>query len=131
VLKRHPDERLRVFVVWEPILATDTAVPGTPVLQRMPDSRVQQYWDPNHLVAKQLAKDARPPQPAQECCVRDTILWDLAALYAPGVSWTDQIPTAVLFNGPVVDVAEKLEGVLANPAGVGSARAKETLQNGG
>jgi hypothetical protein len=127
VLQRHADLPLRVFVVWEPILPTDTNAPDTPVLQRMADSRVQQYWDPDHLVAKQLAKDARPPQPVQECCVRDEFLWDLAAMYAPGVSWTDRVPPAILFNGPVVDVAEKLDGLLANPATVGVAMPPPSL----
>ena len=101
-----------MFVIWEPILPTDVAPPITSVLSRMPDVRVQQYWDPNHLVAKQLAADARPPQPEQECCVRGGVLWDLAAVYPKGATWQAQMPTAILFNGPVVDVTEALESAL-------------------
>jgi hypothetical protein len=81
----------------------------------MPDRRVQQYWDPQHLVAKQLARDARPPQPAQDCCVRSGVLWDLAAVYPKGSTWTDRMPTATVFNGPVVDLTDALTAAVAGP----------------
>ena len=112
VLKQHPHIPVRVFVVWEPILPTDLAPPITAVLGRMPDLRVQQYWDPNHLLAKRMAADARAPQPEPECCDRSGILWDLAAVYAPGAQWDQRLPAAVLFNGPVVDVADAVRSVI-------------------
>jgi hypothetical protein len=76
------------------------------------DSRARQYWDPNHVIAKKLAADRRPPQPEQECCDQDGILWDLAAVYPRGSVWNDRMPTAVLFNGPIVDVKRDLESSL-------------------
>jgi hypothetical protein len=97
---------VRVFTVWQPMLATDLAPPITAVLGRVKDRRAQQYWDPHHLVARQMAADARAPQPEQECCVKSGILWDLAAVYPQGATWSDRLPPAVLFNGPVVDVAD-------------------------
>jgi hypothetical protein len=103
---------VRVFVVWEPILPTDLAPPITSVLSRMPDLRVQQYWDPGHLLAGQMAADRRAPQPEPECCNRSGILWDLAAVYAPGVTWTERMPTALLFTGPVVDVADAVAAAI-------------------
>ena len=95
-------------MVWEPILPTDFSAPSTWVLGRAGDRRVQQYWDRDHVLAKQMAADARPPQPEQDCCVQDGILWDLAAVYPEGVVWDHRMPTAVLFNGPVADVADSL-----------------------
>lgn len=102
-----------MLVIWEPILPTDVAPPITAVLSRMPDLRVQQYWDPNHLVAKQMAADARPPQPQQTCCVHSEILWDLAAVYPKGATWLTRLPSAVVFNGPVVEVTPAVEGALS------------------
>jgi hypothetical protein len=99
--------------VWEPILATDLAPPISSVLGRLLDRRVQQYWDPDHLVAKQMAADARPPQPEQECCVRSGNLWDLAAVFPKGASWTDRMSTATVFNGPVVDVTAAIGAALS------------------
>ena len=95
------------------MLPTDWSAPASSVLKRLSDRRVQQYWDPNHVLATQMKNDAREPQPVQDCCVRSGILWDLAALYAPGATWSDKLPSAVLFNGPVVDVISEVESALA------------------
>ena len=91
------------------MLPTDWAAPASSVLRRLSDRRVEQYWDPNHLLATQMKKDARGPQPEQDCCIRSGILWDLAAVYPPGSVWSDRMPTATLFNGPVVDVRDGIE----------------------
>jgi hypothetical protein len=103
-----------VFVVWEPILSTDWSPPSTFALHLIQDVRARQYWDPNHVVSKRLAADRRAPQPEEECCERSGILWDLAAVYPPGATWSDRMPTAVLFNGPVVDVKADIESSLTS-----------------
>lgn len=103
---------MRVFIVWEPILATDFGSPTTSVLRRAPDRRVGQYWDPEHLLAKQMAADARPPQPKQECCTQSGNLWDLVAVYPKGARWDDRMPPATVFNGPVVDVTDAIKAAL-------------------
>jgi hypothetical protein len=90
------------------MLATDFAAPATFVLRRLADARVQQYWDPNHLLATQMARDARPPQPVQNCCERSGNLWDLAAVYPRGAVWAERLPTATVFDGPVVDVTDQI-----------------------
>ena len=99
-------------MVWEPILATDFGAPTTSVLSRAADRRVQQYWDRGHVLAKQMAADARAPQPEQECCVRSGILWDLVAVYPMGARWEERMPPATVFNGPVVDMTEAIEAAL-------------------
>ena len=82
------------------------------MLSRLSDPRVEQIWDRQHLVATQLAKDALPPQPEPQCCTRSGILWDLAALYPPAVFWTDRLPQAVLFDGPVVNTQSQIQAIL-------------------
>jgi hypothetical protein len=99
-------------MVWEPILPTDFAAPTTWVLGRAPDRRVRQYWDRGHVLARQMAADARPPQPKQECCVRAGNLWDMAAVYPKGARWDDRMPPATVFDGPVVDVTDALKAAL-------------------
>jgi hypothetical protein len=97
------------------MLATDWQSPTSGVLARLKDTRARQYWDPRHQVALRLAADARAPQPKQACCLRNNILWDLAALYPPGGEWTDALPPAVFFNGPVVKRKSELETALELP----------------
>jgi hypothetical protein len=104
---------MRVFAVWQPMLPTDWAAPASSVLRRLSDGRVQQYWDPNHLLAAHMKKDAREPQPVQDCCIRSGILWDLAAMYPPGLIWSDRMPAAAVFNGPVVDVTDAIDDAIA------------------
>jgi hypothetical protein len=113
ILSRHDTGHTRVFVVWEPILSTDWAAPTSFAMNRIADRRVQQYWDSGHVLAKAMANDARSPQPTEDCCTRTGILWDLAAVYPGGASWADRMPTATIFNGPVVDIASELEAALA------------------
>ncbi len=112
MLERNPDAKVSVFVVWEPILITDWRRPGSGVLGRMTDQRVKQIWDSQHVLARQLAQDARAPQPEPECCTRNGILWDLVAVYPPGAAWTRTLPPAMLFNGPVVHLEAEIEAAL-------------------
>lgn len=102
-----------MFAVWEPILPTDWFPPMTWVLKRLSDRRVQQYWDPEHVLAQRMAADARAPQPEQECCLRSGILWDMAAVYPKGAVWEDRLPAATVFNGPVADITSAIEPALA------------------
>jgi hypothetical protein len=103
VLKQNQNPRIRVFAVWEPILPTDYSSPGTAILTRLSDSRVEQYWDKNHLFAEQLRRKIESdasPQPS--CCTRKGILWDEVAVYPKDAHWDGQLPRAVYLNGPVV-----------------------------
>ena len=114
MLDSHPDPKVRVFAVWLPILPTDFTPPNTSVLGRISDGRVQQFWDPDHLVAKEIAAAARPPQPEPDCCEQDGILWDLAAVYPKGARWDARLPAATFLNGPVVHVKNGIDAALKN-----------------
>ena len=103
---------MAVFAVWEPMLPTDQSAPTSGTLARLSDGRVRQYYDADHVLAKRLKADARAPQPAPDCCTRQGVLWDLIAVYPTGAMWTDRIPTATFFNGPVVDAIDGLEKLL-------------------
>ena len=103
---------MRVFVVWEPILASDFMAPTTGVLRRIPDPRARHYWDADHALAKRMARDARPPQPRAACCEQEGILWDLAAVFPKGARWDATLPPAVVFDGPVMRITEKIEAAL-------------------
>lgn len=111
-MRRNPEAKVTAFAVWEPILVTDWKRPGGSVVRRITDARVKQVWDPKHLVAEQMKKDAGPPQPEPECCTRDGILWDLVAVYPRGATWGEKMPPAVLFNGAVVNLEAEIEATI-------------------
>ena len=99
------------------MIPTDWAPPMSSVLGRLSDRRVQQYWDPNHALARQMQVDARAPQPTPDCCERNGVLWDLAAVYPKGRRWDKKLPAATIFNGPVVEMADEIEAALVAPEG--------------
>jgi hypothetical protein len=113
MLAEHPDRKVRVLVVWEPILVTDWRPPTGSTLARIGDLRARQFWDAQHVVATALKRLARQkaPQPKPECCIEGGFDWDEAILFAPQTHWNDG-PTPVFWNGPVLRIAPALEKAL-------------------
>ena len=101
MLGEHSNAKVRVFAVWEPILPTDFTAPSTGTLGRLSDARVRQFWDKDHALAKLMAI-SRDEQTKPKCCTRSGILWDLIAVYPAQTLWSDRLPPAVVFDGPVV-----------------------------
>jgi hypothetical protein len=93
-------KKLRVFVVWEPILPTDWQAPTSVVLGRVTDVRASQYWDKDHLVAKLIRQHVPGNEP--DCCAKDGILWDVVVLYPKGAPLSTR-PSFIA--GPVVNAA--------------------------
>ena len=104
VLKQRQSDKLTVLVVWEPILPSDWSRPTRPVMARIPDTRVIQFWDRDHVIAKQLSAQLHTKEPS--CCRRSGTLWDLVALYPKGANWNDSEPTYI--DGPVMKVQTAL-----------------------
>jgi len=111
---------VRVLAIWQPMLPTDFFQPSRGTLARLADARAIQAWDKDRVVARQMDKDARAPQPKPECCRRDDVLWDLAAVYPPGAVWSASMPPAVFFDGSVVGVRDGLESSLRRVIGGGT-----------
>jgi hypothetical protein len=109
----RPD--VRVFVIWEPVLATDFAAPSTAALGRIPDARAAQYWDRKRSLSHLLGEHNRA-----------TVVWDHIAVYGRGTQWRDTLPMPVYSDNPVRDVIpgakESINRLLAagtTPAGGG------------
>lgn len=115
ILKRHPHSAVVVLSVWEPILPTDWNPPGSGVLRRLSDTRVHQFWDSDHRVAFALKNTAAALRP--NCCEHNGILWDLAAVYPPGVRWGEVAPAPVFLDGAVAPVANELETAISKALG--------------
>jgi hypothetical protein len=113
ILQHNSDPKLRVLVVWEPILATDWRAPSWSTLRRIADTRAKQFWDPNHLVAQALDRIAKekPGQLQPACCVQNGFFWDEAIVYRPQEKWKEE-PSPVFMNGPVVKITAGLQSAL-------------------
>ena len=88
LLDEQREGKIRVFVIWEPVLPTDLAAPSTMTLKRINDSRAAQYWDKEHLVSKSIGED--------------DLVWDYVAVYPPGKLWEKGPPEPTYSHAPVV-----------------------------
>ena len=91
LLSEQRDSKIRVFVIWEPVLPTDLGAPSTMTLRRVSDLRGSQYWDKEHVVSRLLGEQDR-----------SSVVWDYVAVYEPGKLW-DQAPPQPASSGvPVI-----------------------------
>ena len=95
LLETQTDSHLRVFVIWEPVLATDLSAPSTITLRRIHDPRVKQYWDRNRVLSHAMGEHDRP-----------SVVWDYIAVYKPERIWTDAPPQSDFTGRPVVRFIE-------------------------
>ena len=93
LLREINSKDVQVFVVWEPVRATDLGAPSTAALARLPDLRVAQYWDRKRALSHLLGEHNR-----------STVVWDHIAVYAQGTLWQDTLPKPVYSDNPVRDV---------------------------
>ena len=96
VLKQEKSNNVTVLVVWEPILASDWSRPTRPVMARIPDKRVIQFWDKGRLIAKQLSAQLHTKEP--NCCRNSGTLWDLVTHYPAGTKWHTAAPATAAWR---------------------------------
>ena len=99
-------KRVRVFVVWEPVLPTDFFPPSSASMKRIADSRAAQFWDKGRLVSKAMGEHDG-----------DSIVWDHIAIYPPGARWNWPAPKPLYAESPIIDVVEETRAALAKALG--------------
>ena len=88
VFSKYPnDSRLRGFVVWLPMLPSDSKEAAGAQAASFVDPRVVQQWDADRASGNLMAKTLALKGSA----------WDVYLLYAPGVKWTGDEPPAPTF----------------------------------
>ena len=89
LLDEQHEGKIRVFVIWEPVLPTDLAAPSTMTLKRISDARASQYWDKEHLVSKSIGET-------------DGVVWDYVAVYPKDKLWDKSPPEPLFSHAPVI-----------------------------
>jgi hypothetical protein len=114
ILRHSPNAKLKVFVIWEPIVFSDLVLPPDSVLRGISDPRVAQFYDSKHRVSKALqAQMLAHGVTGQDYYVKDEYVWDAVAIYPPGVRWEDTGGMKPDFVGaPIVEVSAKMAGYL-------------------
>jgi hypothetical protein len=115
VLREFASAPVSVFVVWEPILVTDSAGVTRSALARVSDPRVAQFWDGGHQLSKHMGGPGTfgPKSGAKILFDMDEHVWDFVAVYAPGFRWRESGESPVFAGAPVVQVVGDLRASLA------------------
>jgi hypothetical protein len=95
LLETQTDPHLRVYVIWEPVLATDLSAPSSVALRRIHDLRVKQYWDKDRVLSHAMGEHDRR-----------SVVWDYIAVYRPEQIWTGAPPQPDFKGRPVVRFIE-------------------------
>jgi hypothetical protein len=101
-MREFAGQRVRTFVIWEPVLPTDWSSPSTAALRRISDTRAAQFWDRGRLISHSMGEHDR-----------GSVVWDYVAVYPAGPVWEDRPPQALYDGGPVVRVTEEVRAALA------------------
>jgi hypothetical protein len=114
VLNDFPNAPLAVFVVWEPILITDSAGPRSGALERVRDLRAAQFWDRSHQVSLSMGGPANfgPKSGAKIVFDMKKHVWDFVAVYAPGFRWKESSASPTFAGAPAVKVVGDLRGAI-------------------
>jgi hypothetical protein len=127
LLSAFPNARIRVQIVWEPVLKTDLATPLTQVLALLPDRRVVQYWDPGRVLSADLVR-AVNEQPGRfgrdEALPPRFIAWDVVAVFGGAADWDRSLPVPAYYGGPVVDVIDATRDAIRQQVAEASAQGK-------
>lgn len=87
ILKNIPDDRLKAYVIWLPVLPTDNRNWAIKRMKELSDQRVRYFWDGDQLMGKiwLLVLGLEGP-----------LSWDTYFLYDHKVHWADK-PTVPSF----------------------------------
>lgn len=113
-----PGRPVQVLMVWEAVLPTDSDPPNARVLARASDPRVRPYWDQEGALSKAwqpvLVKEKTPVTGSSDLITGD-VVWDVVAVFPPGVRWETQLPAASFKGAPVVKTVKELTQALGQP----------------
>ena len=103
ILDRIDDPKLRIHVVWGPMLGGETEADARGATSLVPDPRASHYWTGAHTLAEAL----RAPAGLQE-----ELAWDTFLLFPRGVKWGQEppVPAYVMHVGKKLPPERRLNG---------------------
>ena len=90
VLNQIDDPRLRVFIVWQPMLPGDSEKAATRAMGFVPDARATHFWTPTQQVGRAFAKPLGLKG-------RRTA-WDVYLVYSGKSKWGEAVPVPDSFR---------------------------------
>lgn len=88
VLDKIPDQDLRVYVVWGPMLGEEKEPDARKATVTLPDPRVTHFWTDAHGVAEALQAPLG---------MADAKAWDTFLVFPPAVRWGEAAPAPAYY----------------------------------
>ena len=103
VLDKIADDRIRIYVVWGPMLGGETAEDAETAPFYLNDQRSSHFWTDQHTLAEMLEEPLG---------LEDEPAWDVFLVFEPGVQWGDAPPTPDFFmhHGRSLPEEQRLNG---------------------
>ena len=79
ILKELPDARVKVIVLWSPLLARDNSFAAQDATSYLTDPRAEHFWDLWTFGVNHYTKKLNYPE--------GQLAWDIFVLYGNGVDW--------------------------------------------
>jgi hypothetical protein len=89
VLNQMPNAKVKVFIMWTPIMPNDSRRAAITSSAYIPDPRVEQYWDLWAFASKAFTATLPYKEPE--------FAWDMLVLYKPHLIWRNGPPEPTLF----------------------------------
>ena len=112
MLRLENRANVRVFVVWEPVLATDWLRPGAAQTSFVQDRRATHFWDHDRRLSAIYSSFNSLAATQKRGFRMKDVIWDAALVYPPGAKWGS---AASLMVAPVVRYRDDLQSALSTP----------------
>lgn len=86
VLAVVENENLRIYAVWQPVLAADDRDAARAAPSILDDSRVSHFWDIDQALGRAFGKSLELPRGGE-------LAWDMYLVFPPDSAWNDDLPT--------------------------------------
>ncbi len=103
ILETLKSDKIRVYVVWTPVLREDERAKVSDVTELIEGDRVQHFWDEDKSLGLSFGKIVTLPR-------ERTLAWDVYFLFGGQATWSDQLPQPADWMHQLAVDDRKLDG---------------------
>jgi len=103
ILEAVTDEKLKVYVVWTPVLQEDDRQAAVKAITHVPDERAIHFWDADKSLGFSLGKTITLPRERE-------LAWDVYVAFDATAEWVDGIPNPAYWMHQLGTDERKLSG---------------------
>ena len=103
ILDELKDERIKVYVVWTPVLLEDNRQAAVQAIGHVFDQRAVHFWDADKSLGDALGKIVTLPRERK-------LAWDVYFAFDPQATWGDAPPRPAIWMHQLGTDERKLDG---------------------